>query len=92
MWTLLKIKTSNRDFPGIEKIGKFLEQGIINYKDLSTEFINICKSKRDEFVFKMRLVSKDEFDILSKRVDALEKKVGNLNNQKKKKTKQVKKS
>ena len=34
-----------------EKIGKFLEQGIINYKDLSTEFINICKSKRDEFVF-----------------------------------------
>ena len=22
MWTLLKIKTSNRDFPGIEKLGK----------------------------------------------------------------------
>ena len=33
----------------------------------------------------MRLTSKDEFDILSKRVDALEKKVGNLNNQKKRK-------
>ena len=50
----------------LKKIGKFLEQGIINYKDLSTEFINICKSKRDEFVFKMRLVSKDEFDIQKK--------------------------
>ncbi len=72
-----------------EKIGKFLEQGIINYKDLSTEFINICKSKRDEFVFKMRLVSKDEFDIQKKRLDKIEKKLDQFS--KTKKTKKVKK-
>ena len=54
--------------------------------------MNILKSKRDEVVFKMKLTSKDEFDILSKRVEALEKKVGNLNIKKKKKTKRVKKS
>jgi len=75
-----------------DKISKLLEQGLITSKDFTDELMNILKSKRDEVVFKMRLTSKDEFDILSKRVDALEKKVGNLNNQKKKKTKQVKKS
>ena len=71
-----------------EKIGKFVEQGIINYKDISTEFINICKSKRDEFIFKMRLVSKDEFDIQKKRLDKLEKKLEQIN--KTKKTRKVK--
>ena len=75
-----------------DKISKLLEKGLISSKDFTDELMNILKSKRDEVVFKMRLTSKDEFDILSKRVDALEKKVGNLNNQKKKKTKQVKKS
>ena len=72
-----------------EKIGKFVEQGIINYKDISTEFINICKSKRDEFIFKMRLVSKDEFDIQKKRLDKLEKKLEQIN--KTKKSRKVKK-
>ena len=71
-----------------EKIGKFVEQGIINYKDISTEFINICKSKRDEFIFKMRLVSKDEFDVQKKRLDKLEKKLEQIN--KTKKTRKVK--
>ena len=66
-----------------EKIGKFVEQGIINYKDISTEFINICKSKRDEFIFKMRLVSKDEFDVQKKRLDKLEKKLEQINKTKK---------
>ena len=75
-----------------DKISKLLEQGLISSKDFTDELMNILKSKRDEVVFKMKLTSKDEFDILSKRVEALEKKIGNLNNQKKKKTKQVKKS
>ena len=75
-----------------DKISKLLEKGLISSKDFTDELMNILKSKRDEVVFKMRLTSKDEFDILSKRVEALEKKIGNLNNQKKKKTKQVKKS
>ena len=75
-----------------DKISKLLEQGLVSSKDFTDELMNILKSKRDEVVFKMKLTSKDEFDILSKRVEALEKKVGNLNNQKKKKTKRVKKS
>ncbi len=74
----------------IDKLGKLFEQGIISSKDLSSELINILKSKRDEIVFKMKLVSKDEFDVLSKRVENLENKVKKLET--KKKTKRVKKS
>ena len=58
-----------------EKFGKLLEQSIINYKDLSAEILNICKSKRDEFIFKMKITGKEETDILKKRVDQLEKKI-----------------
>ena len=74
----------------INKLGKLFEQGIISSKDLSSELFNILKSKRDEIVFKMKLVSKDEFDVLSKRVENLENKIKKLET--KKKTKQVKKS
>ena len=76
----------------IDKLGKLFEQGIISSKDLSSELFNILKSKRDEIVFKMQLTSKDEFDILSKRVDNLENKIKKLETKKRKNTKQAKKS
>ncbi len=74
----------------IDKLGKLFEQGIISSKDLSSELFNILKSKRDEIVFKMKLVGKDEFDVLSKRVENLENKINKL--ELKKKTKRAKKS
>ena len=40
----------------------------------------------------MKLTSKDEFDILSKRVEILEKKLSQLKSTKKRKTKQAKRS
>ena len=73
-----------------EKITKLFEQGLISSRDLTTELITILKSKRDEIVFKMKLTSKDEFEVLSERVENLEKKVDKLNSQKKRKTKRVK--
>ena len=77
----------------IDKLGKLFEQGIISSKDLSSELFNILKSKRDEIVFKMKLTSKEETDILIKRVENLEKKIEKLEKIKsQKKTKQVKKS
>ena len=76
----------------IDKLAKLFEQGIISSKDLSSELLNILKSKRDEIVFKMKLTSKDEFEILSKRVENLENKVKKLEIKKRKKTKLVKKS
>ena len=59
----------------INKITKLLELGLISYKDLSSELFNILQSKRDEIVFKMKITSKDETDILNKRVENLEKKI-----------------
>jgi|TARA_B110000438_G_scaffold290923_1_gene327226 hypothetical protein len=76
----------------IDKLSKLFEQGLISSKDLTSEILNILKSKRDEFVFKMKITSKDEFDILSKRVENLESKIKKIDSKKRKKTKQVKKS
>ena len=74
----------------IDKITKLFEQGLVSSKDLANELMILLKSKRDEIVFKMKLTSKDEFEILSKRVENLEKKINQLKN--KKRSKKVKKS
>jgi len=76
----------------IDKLAKVFEQGIISSKDLSSELLNVLKSKRDEIVFKMKLTSKDEFDVLNKRVENLENKIKKFETKKKKRTKLVKKS
>ena len=76
----------------IDKLTKLFEQGLISSKDLRNEIINLLKSKRDEIVFKMKLTSKDEFEILSKRVENLEKKLSRTKSKRNKKTKLVKKS
>tara|TARA_Y100001935_G_C17219082_1_gene464235 strand:+ start:137 stop:385 length:249 start_codon:yes stop_codon:yes gene_type:complete len=75
----------------IDKLAKIFEQGLLTSKDFANEIMIILRSKRDEIVFKMKLTSKDEFDVLSKRVEILEKKIFNLN-KKKTKSKQAKKS
>ncbi len=74
-----------------DKFTKFLEQGLVSSRDLRNEIVSILKSKRDEIVFKMKLTSKDDFDILSKRVENLEKKL-EKKQVSKKKIKRVKKS
>ena len=76
----------------LDKFAKIFEQGLVTSKDLADELTNILKSKRDEVVFKMKLTSKDEFDILSKRVEILEKKLGKSQKIKKRKTIRAKKS
>ena len=73
----------------IDKLAKLFEQGLISSKDIAAEIMAILKSKRDEIVFKMKLKSKDEFEVLSKRFENLEKKINQL---KTKKTKRAKKS
>ena len=76
----------------IDKLAKLFEQGLLTSKDLGNEIFTILKSKREEIVFKMKLTSKEEFDVLSKRVHDLEKKLDKLNIKKKQKTKQASKS
>ena len=77
----------------IDKLAKLFEHGLLTSKDFTNELVTILKSKRDEIVFKMKLTSKDETDILNKRVEKLEKKVELLEKlKKKKKIKRVKRS
>ena len=75
----------------IDKLAKLFEQGLISYKDLSSEIINILKSKRDEIIFKMKLTSKEETEVLNKRVENLEKRIKSLVKSSQKKPKKVKK-
>ena len=74
----------------IDKLAKLFEQGLISYKDLSSEILSILRSKRDEVVFKMELASKEEIEIINKRIENLEKKIKKLEkNHLKKKSKKV---
>tara|TARA_B100001250_G_scaffold405831_1_gene423924 strand:- start:302 stop:556 length:255 start_codon:yes stop_codon:yes gene_type:complete len=75
-----------------DKFAKLIEQGMLNYKDISDEIVNILKSKRDEIIFRMKLASKEEVDVLIKRIGNLEKKIDQIKkNNNPKKTKKVKK-
>jgi len=76
----------------INKLAKLFEQGLISYKDLSSEILSILRSKRDEVVFKMELASKEEIEIINKRIENLEKKIKKLekNHLKKKSKKGIK--
>ena len=77
----------------IDKLAKLFEVGLISYKDLYSEILNILRSKRDEIIFKMQLTSKEETDILNKRIEILEKKIDKLEKKNNlKKSKRVKKS
>ena len=75
-----------------DKFTKLFEQGLVSSRDLANELMTILKSKRDEIVFKMKLTSKDEFEVLSKRVENLEKKLNKFESKIKKKTKRAKRS
>ena len=55
-----------------DKLAKLFEQGLISYKDLNNEISNILKSKKDEIILKLELPTKEEFDVLKKRVENLE--------------------
>ena len=67
------------------QISKLIEQGLYNYKDLSNEFITILKSKRDELIYKLKITSSEETEILNKRVENLERRLEKFEKQKKKK-------
>ena len=76
----------------IDKLAKLFEQGIVSSKDIANELMVILRSKRDEIVFKMKLTSKDEFEVLSKRVENLEIKLNKFEKNQNKKVKQARKS
>ena len=76
----------------LDKFAKLIEEGLVSYSDISEEILNILKSKRDQLVFRMKLASKEEFEVLDKRVSRLEQKFKEIKKNKvSKKTKKAKK-
>tara|TARA_Y100000741_G_C18167289_1_gene523719 strand:- start:173 stop:415 length:243 start_codon:yes stop_codon:yes gene_type:complete len=73
----------------INKLAKVFEQGLISYKDLSSEILNILRSKRDEIIFKMKLTSKEETEILIKRIEKIENKIKKLDKKNAKRAKRL---
>ena len=73
------------------QISKLIEQGLYNYKDLSNEFISILNSKRDELIYKLKLSSREEVEVLNKRIEKLEKKIEKIEKKNKHKVKKAKK-
>ena len=71
----------------IEKFAKLFEKGIISYKDLSEEIVNIVRSQRDEIVLRMKISTKEETEVLKKRIEKLEKEIKTLKSKKIKKAK-----
>ena len=67
----------------LEKLSKLFEQGIISYKDLSNEIINIIKSQRDDIVLRMKITTKEETEILKKRIEKLENDMNKIKKSKK---------
>ncbi len=67
----------------LDKFAKLIEHGLVSYKDISDEILNILKSKRDEIVFKMKIADKEQLEVLNKRINKLEKKVQQLDKKKK---------
>jgi len=92
-YIILKIKYMSKSKFVIDKLAKLFEQGLVSYKDLNSEILNILRSKRDEIIFRMKLTSKEETDILNKRIENLEKKIDKLEKKNtSRKSKRVKKS
>ena len=72
------------------KLSNLFAQGLISYKDLSNEIIDIVKSQRNEIILKMKISTKEETDILKKRIEKLENEITKL--KKNNRTKKAKKS
>jgi len=75
----------------IDKLAKLFEQGLVSYKDLSSEILNILRSKRDEIIFKMKITSKEETEVQNRRIENLERKIEKIEKAIKKKPKTAKK-
>ena len=67
----------------LRNIAEMIEKGLFVSKDLKIEIENAIKFKAEEFVNKMNLVSREEFDIQKKLIEKLQKDLKKLNSNKK---------
>ena len=68
----------------IKVLSDLLEQGVLSSQDIKKEILTDIKFKRDNFIDKLELVSRDEFNMLKKLVQKQAEEIDKL---KKKKSK-----
>ena len=74
----------------LKLLSNLIETGILTSQDAKKELISSLKFKRDNFIDKLQLVSREEFNILKKVIEKQQKQINLL--KKNKKTTKVKKS
>ena len=74
----------------LKLLSNFVETGILTSQDAKKELISSLKFKRDNFIDKLQLVSREEFNILKKVIEKQQKQINLL--KKNKKTTKVKRS
>jgi len=73
----------------LKLLSNFIETGILTSQDAKKELTNSLKFKRDSLIEKLKLVSRDEFNVLKKIIEKQQKQINFL--KKNKKTTGVKK-
>ena len=74
----------------LKSLSNLIENGILTSNDIKKEIFTDIKFKKDKFINKLELVSREEFEILKKIVQKQDATIKEL--LKRKKTKKVKKS
>ena len=74
----------------LKTLNSLIENGILTSKDIRKEISTDFKFRRDKLISKLKLVSREEFDVLKKMVQKQDLAIKNLS--KKRKTKKAKKS
>jgi BMFP domain-containing protein YqiC len=59
----------------LKLLSNFIETGILTSQDAKKELINNLKFKRDDLIDKLRLVSRDEFNVLKKIIEKQQKQI-----------------
>ena len=67
----------------VNYLSKLIEKGILNSQDIRKEIITGFKFKRDKAINDLRLVSKDDFNILKRIVEKQGEEIKKLKKQKK---------
>ncbi len=63
-------------------ISSFIETGILTSQDAKKEFVNNLKFKRDKLVENLKLVPREEFEVLKKIIDKQQKEILKLKKKK----------
>ena len=67
----------------LKLISNFIETGILTSQDAKKELINTLKFKREDLIDKLKLVSREEFNVLKKVIEKQQKQIDQLKKNKK---------